>query len=470
MYFQLNLLNKTKAEFKLALAAIPPGITTLDLRYNYLGEKTGSKLALAIAAIPAGTKTLDLEFNRLGNKTGAELALAFAAIPATVRELILSYNNLGDRTGAELVQVLAAIPAGITTLVLSANQLYYKKSAELALAFAAIPAGVTTLDLGGNGLDHKTGAGLALAFAAIPASVTTLDLHSSDLGNKMGAALALAFAAIPAGVTTLNLHSNYLGNKTGAELALAFAAIPAGVTTLDLGGNDLDNKTSAELALALTALPSSVTTINLGGALTLGKLSTWPASRPNYLDRIAILEILLTNNQQSKLSAHKINQEGKSKETLASDNSRSEGTNKTPHHTKPPESSPLFKPHIATKNTHQNRPAEKRGPENLATAKSSIPHELISDDKEEMFLLGQFHQLDHKGVKKNSNLAFDYYMCAARLGHAEALTLLDHLGDEMGTEKQLELSQLYETFFRNDEKADYWRTKAAEKEDFNFNM
>jgi Leucine Rich repeat len=152
--------------------------------------------------------------NNLGSKTGAELAQAFAAIPIGVTTLDLSGNNLGNKTGAELAQAFAAIPIGVTTLDLSGNALNNKTGAELAQAFAAIPIGVTTLDLSGNNLGNKTGAELAQAFAAIPIGVTTLDLSYNYLYTKTGAELAQVFAAIPAGVTTIKVDDRtYYPNK-----------------------------------------------------------------------------------------------------------------------------------------------------------------------------------------------------------------------------------------------------------------
>ena len=87
-----------------------------------------------------------------------------------------------------------------------------------------------------------------------------------------------------------------------------------------------------------------------------------------------------------------------------------------------------------------------------------------------MFLLAQSHQLGHDGKKKDLKEAFNCYIKAAKSGHQEALPPLERLGEEMSAEKQLELSQVYGTFFHNKEKADYWRTKATEIEDFKFNM
>ena len=105
---------------------------------------------------------------------------------------------------------------------------------------------------------------------------------------------------------------------------------------------------------------------------------------------------------------------------------------------------------------------------------SSINHtnnkQLNTDACNAMFLLAQSHQLGQNGKRKNLKEAFNCYIRTAKSGHQEALIPLERIGEEMSAEKQLELSQVYGTFFHNKEKADYWRAKATEIEDFKFNM
>ncbi|MGC1181731.1 hypothetical protein [Legionella sp.] len=195
MHYQLtNLDKKSGLELAKAFAAIPPGVTTLDLKANHLDKKSGLELAKAFAVIPAGVTTLDLGNNGLYKKSGTELAQAFTSISAGVTALNLSANDLGKKSGSELAQAFAAIPPGVTTLNLMGNFLGFNSGSELAQAFAAIPAGVTTLDLMMNFLGYKSGS--AQAFAAIPVGVTTLDLRINNLGKKSGSELAQVFAAI----------------------------------------------------------------------------------------------------------------------------------------------------------------------------------------------------------------------------------------------------------------------------------
>ncbi len=84
--------------------------------------------------------------------------------------------------------------------------------------------------------------------------------------------------------------------------------------------------------------------------------------------------------------------------------------------------------------------------------------------------LGSFFQNEHESVPKNLTLSFRFFLQAAKLGNQDALTPLERLGDEVSAENQLSLSNLYATFFHNNEKADFWRTKAIEVEHFDIRL
>ncbi|MFA5959813.1 MAG: ankyrin repeat domain-containing protein [Tatlockia sp.] len=89
----------------------------------------------------------------------------------------------------------------------------------------------------------------------------------------------------------------------------------------------------------------------------------------------------------------------------------------------------------------------------------------VFNNKEAAFRLGQLYQLTPQGVKK----AFHCYMKAATLGHYEALSPLERLAEDLSARKQHALSQLYCSFFPNQEKATFWHNKALEVEQFTFN-
>ena len=265
-----NLAENTVAELVQALATLPDGVTSLDLRENCLGYKTGAALAKAFRSIPDSVTSLNLSKNSLGakltrnffgQKTGTKLAQAFKALPVGLSSLNLSGNCLSEKTVAELVQAIRKLPARLRSLNLSDNSLNHKTSAELAQVFAEIPDSVTSLDLSLNLLAQKTGAELAQVMAAIPVGVSSLNLSWNFLSVKTVAELAQVFAKIPDSVTSLNLSGNNLRQKTGDELAQVFAKIPVSVTSLDLSGNDLYLKTADELARVFAAIPTWVSDI-----------------------------------------------------------------------------------------------------------------------------------------------------------------------------------------------------------------
>lgn len=84
--------------------------------------------------------------------------------------------------------------------------------------------------------------------------------------------------------------------------------------------------------------------------------------------------------------------------------------------------------------------------------------------------LGHFRQLDHEGLPRDSHLAFQSYLRAATLLNQDALIPLERLGEEGSAEDQLELSHLYGSLFHDQGKCEYWRTKAMEIEQFDFEI
>lgn len=106
----------------------------------------------------------------------------------------------------------------------------------------------------------------------------------------------------------------------------------------------------------------------------------------------------------------------------------------------------------------------------LSSQLNEITQQSDSKAAEAIFLSAQYHQLGHNGQAKNLNKAFDCYITAAKLGREDALIPLERLAEDMSAENQMKLSKLYTAFFKNQERAVYWGTKAKEVDQFNFNM
>ena len=91
-------------------------------------------------------------------------------------------------------------------------------------------------------------------------------------------------------------------------------------------------------------------------------------------------------------------------------------------------------------------------------------------DPDAFLYLGQFYQVEHPGVQKDLEIAFNFYLQAAQRGQLEALSPLDRLGEEVSAENQWALSKFYGRFFNDNEKANYWRNQAQEAENLNMEM
>lgn len=71
---------------------------------------------------------------------------------------------------------------------------------------------------------------------------------------------------------------------------------------------------------------------------------------------------------------------------------------------------------------------------------------------------------------KDLNAIFKQYMGAARLGCQESLAPLERIAEDMGPKEQLALSEAYGTFFKDAEKAKYWKIRSQEVSHINFKM
>jgi Leucine-rich repeat (LRR) protein len=243
-------------------------LTSLDLRYNQIGDAGAASLA-------ALTQLTSLDLG--GNQIGAAGAASLAAL-TQLTCLNLDNNQIGDAGAASLAALKqltsldlwgnkigaagAASLAALTQLT-SLNLSYNKIGAAGAASLAALTQ-LTCLDLGGNqigdagaaslaaltqitclNLDHNQIGDAGAASLAALKQLTSLDLW----GNKIGAAGAASLAALKQ-LTSLDLW----GNKIGAAGAASLAALKQ-LTSLNLGYNKIGDEGAASLA-ALTQLTS----------------------------------------------------------------------------------------------------------------------------------------------------------------------------------------------------------------------
>ncbi|MBN9231778.1 MAG: sel1 repeat family protein [Legionella sp.] len=86
------------------------------------------------------------------------------------------------------------------------------------------------------------------------------------------------------------------------------------------------------------------------------------------------------------------------------------------------------------------------------------------------FLLAQHYEMQTANDPNARNQAFTHYLHAVKKGHPDALSALERLGDEVSSEQQRVLSQLYESVMHNAERAAYWLVKAQEIDHFVFEI
>jgi Leucine-rich repeat (LRR) protein len=243
-------------------------LTSLDLRYNQIGDAGAASLA-------ALTQLTSLDLG--GNQIGAAGAASLAAL-TQLTCLNLDNNQIGDAGAASLAALKqltsldlwgnkigaagAASLAALTQLT-SLNLSYNKIGAAGAASLAALTQ-LTCLDLGGNqigdagaaslaaltqitclNLDHNQIGDAGAASLAALKQLTSLDLW----GNKIGAAGAASLAALKQ-LTSLNLGYNKIGDEGAASLAALTQ-----LTSLNLENNEIGDAGAAALA-ALTQLTS----------------------------------------------------------------------------------------------------------------------------------------------------------------------------------------------------------------------
>lgn len=83
--------------------------------------------------------------------------------------------------------------------------------------------------------------------------------------------------------------------------------------------------------------------------------------------------------------------------------------------------------------------------------------------------LAQYYQVDHVDIPKNNKKSFKFYFQLASSGDPDALPPLERLGDEVNSQEQKSLSQLYKGLF-NHERATYWQERAEEAETLTLNV
>jgi hypothetical protein len=208
-------------------------VTTLDLRFNSIGNEGAKAIAEALK-VTAVVTTLRLNSNIIGNE-GAKAIAEALKVTAVVTTLRLNSNIIGDEGAIAIAEALK-VNAVLTTLRLDANKIGAEgaKAIEEALKVNAV---LTELWFGHNQIGDEGAKAIAEALKLGTAVMTTLSLAKNMIGDDGAMAIAEALKA-NAVLIRLVLHHNNIGDD-GAKAIAEVLKVNAVVTKLNIKYNNM---------------------------------------------------------------------------------------------------------------------------------------------------------------------------------------------------------------------------------------
>lgn len=134
------------------LESIPVTVTHLDLGNNALfNNRTSLQIELIMQAFPESLTTLGFSNNSLYKNSVKQLKTFFKELPPSLTHLDLRHNFLLEgKTAAELKQIFAMLPTSVTRIDLAGNGLDTLSPEELSAVLASLPKTISIIDLGDN--------------------------------------------------------------------------------------------------------------------------------------------------------------------------------------------------------------------------------------------------------------------------------------------------------------------------------
>ncbi|KFH62132.1 hypothetical protein MVEG_11771 [Podila verticillata NRRL 6337] len=236
---------------------INPGLTTLDLQRNSIGDRGAQALSEALKTNSALT-TLFLYNNSIGDN-GAQALSEALKTNSTLTTLSLESNSVGDNGAQALAEALKT-NSTLTTLNLESNSIWFKGLLAFYEAMTTNST-LTILHLQRNEISDNIALALSEALKT-NSSLTTLDLQGNLIGDDGAQALSEALK------TNSTLATLYLGTNSiegnGAQALAEALKINSTLTTLDLWRNSIGDNGAQALAEALKT-NSTLTTLDLWG-------------------------------------------------------------------------------------------------------------------------------------------------------------------------------------------------------------
>lgn len=251
-----NSLLYTKIELSLIYHHLPRELLTLNLYANSLGCKSAGELEEIAAALPPGLTSLDLGANGLHPK---QFIRFFSALTKGLRALYLQSQRFGTLQPEELISVFRSFPETLEILDLSLNSLGNMFFEEAVSNY--LPKMLTSLKLNFNGLGAVNTQGLINFFSNLPLNLRDLQLSGNRLGEKNIEELCALVRAFPRGLESLDLSNNDFWKKSFKEKRLILSMLPPDLTQLNVSGWDIDCSDKKQLCRLFLSLPKSIKTI-----------------------------------------------------------------------------------------------------------------------------------------------------------------------------------------------------------------
>jgi Ran GTPase-activating protein (RanGAP) involved in mRNA processing and transport len=210
----------------LAESSFGRSVTSLDLRYNEIGDEGAGYLSEAMIVAskaeegPCRFQSLILGNCLISNDGAKSLAEALGRKDNLMKELDLRENQIGDDGVAALAQALT-IKQGLLTLDLRENQIGNKGAQSIA-----------------NALSNQC-------------TLTDLNLSDNQIGNDGARSLAHSLA-LNSHLKRLLLYANLIGDS-GAESFLRSMEFNDSLTHLDLSRNAADKNVRQEIVKIIEA-------------------------------------------------------------------------------------------------------------------------------------------------------------------------------------------------------------------------
>ncbi|XP_044178511.1 protein NLRC3-like isoform X2 [Acropora millepora] len=264
-------------------------LTSLDLRYNSIDDEGASSLSEALR-VNTSLTSLDLGKNSI-HAEGAHSLSEALKVNTSLTSLDLGVNSIGAE-GANFLSEALRVNTSLTSLVLSINSIHADGAHSLSEALK-VNTSLTSLDLGVNSLGAE-GANFLSEALRVNTSLTSLNLYDNSI-HADGAHSLCEALKVNTSLTSLNLGYNSIGAE-GANFLSGALRVNTSLTSLNLSANSIHAEGAHSLCEALK-VNTSLTSLDLG-------VNSLGAEGANFLSEALRVNTSLTSLNLSASSIH----------------------------------------------------------------------------------------------------------------------------------------------------------------------